>query len=411
MITIEGKNLIEIKSRGYFDNVNYPVFLDLYTPIIGNDATVLYFYLINHINEKIVLDDLLIKIGLSLNGFKNTKKYLEATGLIDFLAKHNETGNEFKIIVYLFKTPKKFLNDIIFAELLRRNIGEEKVKQLINKYSIKKEEYSDFMDVSASFTDVYKEFTLNKNIVFDKNTNEVIFEVKGRTLLNEFDYDLFFEEIFNRARILKDAFSEEELKTINSLASMCQFNEEIMADFVIQAFNLYGKKGSKVDVKKLKNICFNAQQNEIINTKNSKKDSFVEGNTNIAKKVQLMETLTPVKYLKLKQNNVNPVNADLNIIYELKNNLGLNDAVINALIDYVLTTNNNVLNKTLVEKIGASLVREKVETAKDTMEYLLKTKKSKKVEQKVETKNETIENQESDEDFSEIYKIFEEENV
>ena len=52
----------------------------------------------------------------------------------------------------------------------------------------------------------------------------------------------------------------------------------------------------------------------------------------------------------------------MNILSGLATRLGLTNGVINALVDYVLETNNNILSKNLIEKIGATLVRENIET-------------------------------------------------
>ena len=52
---------------------------------------------------------------------------------------------------------------------------------------------------------------------------------------------------------------------------------------------------------------------------------------------------------------------------ELENEL---TGVINALVDYILETNNNILARNLIEKIGATLVRENIETAFDALNYL-----------------------------------------
>ena len=70
----------------------------------------------------------------------------------------------------------------------------------------------------------------------------------------------------------------------------------------------------------------------------------------------------------------------MNILSGLATRLGLTNGVINALVDYVLETNNNILSKNLIEKIGATLVRENIETALDAMNYL--TSFNKRNEQK-----------------------------
>ncbi|MPN26594.1 Replication initiation and membrane attachment protein [bioreactor metagenome] len=92
-----------------------------------------------------------------------------------------------------------------------------------------------------------------------------------------------------------------------------------------------------------------------------------------------METISPKDYLRILQNNTQPVKPDLRLIDDLSSNLKLPNCVINAIIDYVLTKNDNVLSRALTEKVASSLAREGVTTTIDAMEFLNKTKKKKRI--------------------------------
>ena len=96
----------------------------------------------------------------------------------------------------------------------------------------------------------------------------------------------------------------------------------------------------------------------------------------------------------------------------LSKDYNLPNPVINVLIDFVLQMNNNVLSKYSVEKIAASLSREKIETAIDAMEYLRENyvkenkksrRKSPKSEEPVES---SLEESTSEEDDSELLEFF-----
>ena len=109
-------------------------------------------------------------------------------------------------------------------------------------------------------------------------------------------------------------------------------------------------------------------------------------NNALGEKVKLMEETPPSQFLRILQNDRPPVQADLNLIDDLSKNLHLAPSVINVLIDYCLTKNNNVLSRSYVEKIAASLVRENIKNAVETMNYLYdydkKSRKKKNVENK-----------------------------
>jgi len=80
--------------------------------------------------------------------------------------------------------------------------------------------------------------------------------------------------------------------------------------------------------------------------------------------------MSPKNYLGVLQNGTRPASADLRLINDLSSNFHLSNGVINAIIDFVLTVNNNVLSRAYSEKIAASLAREGLTTAVDAMNYL-----------------------------------------
>ena len=103
--------------------------------------------------------------------------------------------------------------------------------------------------------------------------------------------------------------------------------------------------------------------------------SKIEGDSSMAKKIRLMDSIPPSKYLSIRQGGHKPAPADLKLVEKLSMEIGLSDPCINALIDYVLMTHDNTLSLALCEKIAASMVREGCRSAKDAMDYLLRSHK------------------------------------
>ena len=77
--------------------------------------------------------------------------------------------------------------------------------------------------------------------------------------------------------------------------------------------------------------------------------------------------MPPASWLAVLQNGHKPADSDLKILESLSLNLGLPNPVINALVDFVLQKNDNILSKAYIEKIGAALAREGVKTSLDAM--------------------------------------------
>ena len=128
-----------------------------------------------------------------------------------------------------------------------------------------------------------------------------------------------------------------------------------------------------------------------------------------------MEKTSPANWLKLLQNNTTPANADLNIVNELSLNYGFSNGVINAIVDYVLHKNKNILSKNYCEKIASSLARENISVTVDAMNYLNKItilsknnnaiKNIEPKDEKTDSKNEK-ESSLSDSEMEDILKLF-----
>ena len=99
------------------------------------------------------------------------------------------------------------------------------------------------------------------------------------------------------------------------------------------------------------------------------------GSSVLAGKINIMETRNPKEFLALLQNGSQPASSDLKIVNDLSKNFHLTNGVINAVVDYVLSTNNNILSRALCEKVAASLARESITTTVDAMNYLVKVRK------------------------------------
>ncbi|MBR2507524.1 MAG: DnaD domain protein [Bacilli bacterium] len=106
--------------------------------------------------------------------------------------------------------------------------------------------------------------------------------------------------------------------------------------------------------------------------------SRMASDTDVANKIYLMESKTPKDFLTLLQNGTQPAEPDLRLVDNLSEQFHLTNGVINALIDFVLATNGNILPKALCQKIAASLVRENITTALDAMNFLKKMNKENK---------------------------------
>lgn len=116
--------------------------------------------------------------------------------------------------------------------------------------------------------------------------------------------------------------------------------------------------------------------------------------------MKYLDKMTPSELLREKQGGKEPILHDLQIVETLMVQLGLQPAVVNVLLEYVLGKNNNTLSKNYCETIGASLARKNIQTAMEAYNELMNNgeKQEKQEEQFVESvsKKEYNENQEEE---------------
>jgi replication initiation and membrane attachment protein DnaB len=111
-----------------------------------------------------------------------------------------------------------------------------------------------------------------------------------------------------------------------------------------------------------------------------------KGDSSLARMIRSMDELTPVEFLKRLQKGHKPATSDLRLLEKLSEETGLAPGATNALVFFVLSK-NGVLSPLYVEKIGASLVREGIETAIDAMNYFNRTSKKKKPSEPIAEEN------------------------
>ena len=125
--------------------------------------------------------------------------------------------------------------------------------------------------------------------------------------------------------------------------------------------------------------------------------------------------INPVAFLQRLQNGVYPSQVDARLLEELTTNFKLKDEVINIMIEYILKTNNNRLDRNYVTKIASVWVRNNIDTQEKAFEAIKpqpkKVKSIKKNERTLPewyTKDEEDFEQATEEELIEIKKMLEE---
>lgn len=319
----------EIKIYKTSENpLNYIEFLnDYYLPIINKNSYFLYLFLFNYKDIELTELNLLIKLNFNKDEYIESRKILEAIGLINTF----KDESDYVIVINKVLSPSKFFSKTHLRALLLSSLKNDKdeFKKIEDKY-ISKYSLSGYTDISSSLFSVFKVEPSNdsKKLNFIKNdydSNKI------------FSLSSFMSYIKANSQISSKSFSQEDYEKINNISKLYSLNEKEIANYIINFYD---------PLNKINKFNFNALEKEII------KDQMFVKKENISKEsssndelVLYYKSLSPLDFLRNSLNGKEPSKLEKNIILTLSNDYGLNREKINAILDYTLKKDNNKLFK------------------------------------------------------------------
>lgn len=381
MKVLAHQDFLEVRLASLIADYDRDTLSNLYQPMIGFEALSLYMTLWSEANNERVSplcthEQVFLRMRMPASAFVDARRYLEAAGLLKTFVSEGEDFKIYHYELYAPKSPSGFFDDTLLYGMLIRSIGESNASRLKKIYLLDaKQDYG--TEITASFAEVFHPQLDDEAFVEAADSKQV---VKGRNrgkIKGQFNYEEFFDSLKEISQLKESAFRKEEMKEVERLATLNGVNEKDAANLVNQVYDLDKPKGQRIDFDKLTKI-----MQEASNYKYRYKGKDVDegpnlntGNSDLAKKINLMETKAPKDYLAYLQDGTKPATADIRLINDLSKNYHLPNPVINAVVDYVLTKADNVLSRAYAEKVAASLVREEARTAVDAMNYLRKIDK------------------------------------
>ena len=372
MLFLSKEDYYEVYLKSIISDFDRDTLSMLYQPIIGGAAVALYLSLQQDhkkIDHLFTHQELVDSIGFSIDIIQDARSKLEAIGLLSSYYKTEKDATYYKYVLYAPKTPKEFFDDILFKGLLIEKIGEKRVQSLVRKYKEKKLDLNGYHEVTASFKDVF-------NPQFDSGSYEEGENIVGgygrkvKDISKGFDSGKFLLLLEEKFQISSKYILKKDIKKISEISMLYGVEESILSEFVAQCY--HGDMKDKIDYEALKELCIKDKNYQVLRNGNKGGTIAYDTSSKLAKKIEIMSSYSALDYLKLKQKNGTPSPSDIKLITELAEVYGLNSGVINALIDYCLERNNNILSRSYVTKIAASIARENISSTIDTMNYLLK---------------------------------------
>lgn len=371
MEDVSPSDLFEVRRESRFSADDEDYLHAYYAPIVGLKAVALFSSFLRLDEGKSFSHEAFFhKLQLSAGEFVLALKPLEAIGLVVTYRQKAEKCSYFVYCLYAPKNPKEFFDNALFAGTLRRYLPKNDCEAIAKRFAL--------LPLPEGYDNVSEKFTDYFAPDFDSPLYaEAPLKTGGRAfapIYTGFDKNRFFVSLSDKdARLTEASLTKEETVKVARLAALYSYDEDAMADFVVESY-VYAKPfGSRVDFSKLASLT----QENLRFTYDKKtlpdKTSEAHGDTPLASMLRKMDSLTPVAFLTALQKGNKPAKSDLDLLDTLVGEMGLPAPACNALVFYILKVKDNVLSSAYAQKLAGSLVRQGSSTALDALNYLGKT--------------------------------------
>lgn len=353
----------------------------LYLPIIGPLPITLYNILLNDLDKLQIISEvsthakILSSLHISTNELTEARNVLEAIGLLKTYLK-TDSINNYIYELYSPVSAHEFFSHPIFNIVLYNNIGKIEYDKLVTYFKMPKVNKEGYTEVTHSFSEVFDAVPYTS---YNQSSDSIRKYNKLKLNINSsFDINFLIESIGEH--IDKKVFTKDLQELIISLAFLYDIDVTRMQSIIRTCIN---ERGS-INREELRKTCRNHYQfdhNGLLPTviERSQPEYLrkpIGDNSKIAKMIYTFETISPYDFLKSKHNGSEPMKRDIKLLEDLIIDYKLKPGVVNVLIDYVLKTNDNKLNRAFIETIAGQWSRSKIETVEDAMEIAKKTHKS-----------------------------------
>lgn len=369
------------------------ILTDLYLPIIGADAVMLYFCLWSSLdNSQIVSKDfshqkLVSSLRMTINEIYDNRSKLEAIGLIKTLVKEGEVNN-YIYELYSPASATEFLSHPILNIVLYSNIGKIEYDNLVKAYKLPRFNTSNYNDITKSFNDVFESTGMTS---YDLSLDDIRKYNKLKLNINSnFDFNFLINSMPKNIEVNR-VFTKEIKELIINLSFIYDIDAIHMSNIIKGCLNERGTINRELLRKSSRNY-YQFDNGGILPTiiDNSQPEYLrkpVGDTSNRAKMIYTFETISPRELLIKKNNGSEPTRRDLKLLEDLLVDYKLKPGVVNVLIDYILNVNNKKLTRNYVETLAGEWQRLGIETVEEAMSTA--EKEHKKRNKKV-IKNENI---------------------
>lgn len=408
----------------------------LYQPIVGIEAISLYHLLLQESffesEEQIQTHHTLMNyLNVPLYRINEARLKLEAIGLLKTYREQTDDRDTYTYVVQAPFSPERFFQDVMLAELLFRQIGEQKFSFLKRHYTKSAMEIRG-ENITTTFEHVFSSVEPSESVVHTTDRGEKELTSPQVPLETSLDFTLL-QERFRKKRVpLEQLFTEKNKTVMTQLAVIYDLSiHEIEKALEWALTDRY-----ELDIDQFKKAChdiFRMKENVIAKSDDhnvaTKNDRGVtkEGERGIATKegqmkretqrtetvqragikpkskvdklIERFETASPKQVLEDLSSGRNASEQDMLFIRDLMLRQGLPAPVMNVLIHFVMLRSDMKLPRNYMETVASNWSRKKFKTAKEA--FLFARKQMKK---RPERQQKHVRKQQHDEVLPEWFK-------
>ena len=298
--------------------------------------------------------------------FRVNKEKLEGIGLI----KTYKKNSEFIYVLYKPLDAFSFFNNPLLNTLLYNNLGNKLYKDILKEYKNIKIDLSEYSEVTKSFDQVFK----TTSLLTLNNMDVINYEYAKIKMASVIDFEFVLDGLPNISESLKE--------DLNNIAFLYNLKDSELRELVLYSLNAKNILDLDVLLNRARDL-YVFENSSLPTLKYIKMKTSDENETKKEKLIKTFQNTSPFVYLKSKYKSGSPSKLEMKIIEDLLFKSKMEPEVINVLISYVLTVNNQKFTKNYVDTIASQWLRLGIKTAEAAMKHCTEFKPPTKNKTKV----------------------------
>ncbi len=371
---LQPADLYAIRMPYPFSNYDRQLLTLLYQPMIGASAVSLYLTLWAEAEVHALESThytLMNTLGTPVKSIFESRIQLEAIGL---LRTYRKDAEERSFIYELCPPldPKTFFADPLLSMFLFSKIGESAYRRARERFVVQPSIASGYEEVSRTFTDIFK--PVHAKAGYPSDPQELESRDSGDYSMDEdFDFALLRQGLSEQL-VPKRVLTPLIRTWIGKLAFLYGFGPMEMQKIVLLAIeddfrlDVEGLRKAASDYYKMTVTTTAPKLEPIKQAETKEQPPDTEPATKEDELVEYLEAASPLQVLRDIAGGKEPLPADVQLANQLVTQHGMEPAVVNVLLQYVLLRTDMKLTKAYVEKIASHWLRKNITTAKQAMD-------------------------------------------